>query len=266
MQVPLVRGVTFWICQKHKTVFMFTQLKQKLSRQRCINPEVISYQTIRRAIGWLGILLPFGLVLGSFILGQCSVIQPSISHYYYTNMREVFVGTLCAVSLFLFSYKGFSLMDSMSANIAGLFALGVALFPTDIICENDGYHACQNYIVSLTNIPFHATIHFTCAACFFVTLALMSIFLFTKSNQIKEKQTAQKRKRNIVYVVCGVIMILSIVILGIYFIENGNKDSRIVFSLETLSLLAFGISWLTKGEALFGDKPPEKDQNNVTVR
>lgn len=94
----------------------------------------------------------------------------------------------------------------------------------------------------------------------------MSIFLFTKSDQSKENQTPQKRTRNIVYIVCGVIMILSILILGIYFIEHGNKDSRIVFSLEILSLLAFGISWLTKGEALFGDKQPEKNNNNVSIR
>ena len=60
-------------------------------------PEIISYYTMRRAIGVLGITLPLILLAGSFLLGDCKEVQGSISTYYYTNMRNIFVGFNCAV-------------------------------------------------------------------------------------------------------------------------------------------------------------------------
>jgi hypothetical protein len=234
---------------------------KSLLAERSKTPELISYQTLRRAIGWMGISLPFALLLGSIIFGQCSKIQPSISHYYYTNMREVFEGTLCAVSLFLFSYRGYTRLDSYASNLAGLGSLGVALFPTDIKYNADGITCfpCQEDVASIFNISFHSTIHFSCAAVFFVTLALISIFLFTKSKHVKEKQTPEKRKRNVIYRLSGIIMLASISCIGIYVVSGGNSYNQTIFWCETLALLFFGISWLTKGEALFGDKHPQSE-------
>ncbi|MEO7991199.1 MAG: DUF998 domain-containing protein [Chryseolinea sp.] len=206
---------------------------------------------MRNAIGWLGSMLPVALIVGSFLFGPCDIIQPSISHYYFTNMREVFVGLMCAVGLFLFSYKGHSRLDSMVSNAAGLFAFGVALFPTNAI---DGYH-CQHEIISFINVPFHSVIHFTCAGLFFFTLSMMSLLLFTKSKETKENQTDEKRTRNVIYKVCGWIMLVSIAIIAISGpVLHVDETSQITFWFETVALLAFGISWLTKGEMLFGDK------------
>ena len=74
---------------------------------------IISYMTLRQAIGWLGILLPFALLIGNYLISLvtdfetgCNPFKMSISDYYYTRMGEVFVGTLCAVALFLFCYNG----------------------------------------------------------------------------------------------------------------------------------------------------------------
>jgi len=223
---------------------------KKLSQKKRETAEVISFQTIRRAVGWFGILLPVVLVLGSFIFDHCQALQPSISHYYYTNMREIFVGVLGSVSLFLFTYKGFSTLDSIASSMAGFFSLTVALFPTDII---NGF-PCQTDVTSVFNVSFHDKIHLVSAALFFITLALMSIFLFTKSKHIKARQTPQKRIRNVIYIVTGIIMLSCIAAIGIYFLTKGNPKSQVVFWFEALALLAFGISWLTKGEALFGDK------------
>ena len=231
---------------------MLNRLKNKfaeLAQERSATPEVISFQTIRRAVGWLGISLPI-VLLGAYLIGSCDELQPSISHFYYTNMREVFVGTLCAVSLFLFTYKGHSKLDSHAANLAGLCSLGVALFPTNILVN----FPCQKNVTPLIDITFHAAIHFTCAALFFLTLAYMSIALFTKSNLPEQERTLQKRKRNVVYKVCGWIMVGCIAWIGIYssFIQ-GQPETQTVFWFETIALISFGISWLTKGEALFGD-------------
>lgn len=224
---------------------------EEVSRERSETPELISFLTLRKSIGWLGCLLPFVLILGSLLFGDCHQVQPSISHYYFTNMREVFVGILCAVGLFLFSYRGHSRLDSISANLAGVFGLGVAVFPTDKIAIQN----CQTDVVSFIQWEANASIHYSCAALFFLTLAFMSLFLFTKSKYKWEDQTPEKRGRNLVYKVCGYLMIFSIAIIAVRVpLFHADDNSRIVFWFETLALLSFGISWLTKGEALLRDK------------
>jgi len=100
------------------------------------NFDIFTYRRIRRAIGYLGISLPFLLVGFSLISFFQTKIQPSISHYYYTNLREIFTGTLCAVGLFLIRYKGHGNAsiwknDNLLTNIAGIMAIGVALVPTN---------------------------------------------------------------------------------------------------------------------------------------
>ena len=96
------------------------------------NKLVLSYLTVRKLIGILGLLFPLLLILGSFILGHCHSIQQSISNYYHTNMRDVFVGYVCTLSIFLFSYKGYDLTDRIVSALAGIFGLIVALFPTNL--------------------------------------------------------------------------------------------------------------------------------------
>lgn len=95
--------------------------------------DVFTYRRIRKAIGLLGVSLPIVLVLFSFIDFFQSNLQSSISHYYYTNLREIFTGTLCAVGLFLIRYKGHENKsifknDSLLTNLAGIMAFGVAFF------------------------------------------------------------------------------------------------------------------------------------------
>lgn len=165
-------------------------------------------------------------------------------------MREVFVGILCAVSLFLFTYKGHSKLDSYAANLAGICALGVAIFPTDIIV---GY-GCQQPVRSIFNWGVHNALHLGSAALFFITLAGMSLFLFTKSNKPKSEWSAPKRSRNKTYIICGVVMLVCVALIA--FSEplfGSTKTSKITFAMETLALVFFGISWLTKGEVVFRD-------------
>jgi hypothetical protein len=228
---------------------LFQQTWENLNADRGPTPEVISFQATRRAIGWLGILLPFVLILGSLLFDNCCVLQPSISHYYYTNMREIFVGVLCSVSLFLFTYKGYTPMDSLAANAAGIFCLGIALFPT-----NPMEFPCQQPVVSIVFFEGQGLVHYIFAALFFTTLALTSFFLFTKRSKDITRRTPEKYKRNVVYRLCAVAMGLSLltILLG-KFVWKVPAESHLTFWMEALALLAFGVSWLTKGEALFGD-------------
>ncbi len=56
--------------------------------------------------------------------------QTSISAYYYTPVRAIFVGTMIAVGLSLIVYKGRSSWEDISLNFAGMFAPVVAVAPT----------------------------------------------------------------------------------------------------------------------------------------
>ena len=79
------------------------------------NSLVISYLWLRTAIGIIGIALPFALVLGK-ILFDGGGLQNSMSAYYYTNTRNLFVGSLCAIGIFLMSYRGYGAKTTSPGN------------------------------------------------------------------------------------------------------------------------------------------------------
>ena len=57
-----------------------------------------------------------------------------------------------------------------------------------------------------------------------------------------------------IYKLCGLVMLGSICIIAVFSLSKVSDSNQITFWFETVALIAFGISWLTKGEALFGDK------------
>lgn len=212
---------------------------------------LISYLTLRKWVGFLGILLSFVLMTGSRIFDQCTQYQPSISHYYYSIMGNYFVGTLCAVALFLFSYKGYDRIDNITGNLAAVFAILVAFFPTDA----DSNSLCQFIRTSRKGSVNY--IHYTSAALLFSSFAFFSLFLFTKSSDKKAK-TSRKKIRNRLYIICGIIILACIILLGAYHLfENslpGLEKYKPVLVLESSALIAFGTSWIIKGESLLKDK------------
>ena len=154
-------------------------------------------------------------------------------------MRDELVGIICGVALFLLTYHGYTKRDSLASKLAGLFALGIAFFPTS--ATND-----KADIVS--------KLHYITAGIFFVILSYMSIALFTKTSG---NITPEKKIRNRIYRVCGIIMLISVI--GIPIDNIPAIHDRIAFLkptliLETSALAAFGFSWLIKGEFLLKDK------------
>lgn len=218
---------------------------------------VISYITTRQAIGWMGILFPFVLLFGNYLISWltgyetgCNPFKNSISLFYYTRMGDVFVGTLCAVGLFLVSYKGYETKDNVVSTLAGIFAFGIALLP----CTSDVSIPCN--MRAYISIQLIGTLHLTMAALFFTTLAYMSYFIFTMS---AGEQTKNKAARNTIYKTCAWVMVGCLIGIVIYMVWLKKsfpvlENYHIVYWLETIALLAFGVSWLTKGEILLKDK------------
>ncbi|MBI1804932.1 MAG: hypothetical protein HY033_06060 [Ignavibacteriae bacterium] len=139
-------------------------------------------------VGIMGMALPVVACIWSVLFSDCHILLDSISAYYHTNMRDIFVGILCAVSFFLFAYHGYDNLDFITFKIASISALGIAFFPALI----NNKSSCINLAINasiITNI-----LHYSSAAIFFIVLAFISIFLFTKSkpNTRKEDRTTQK--------------------------------------------------------------------------
>ena len=205
----------------------------------------LSYLELRRAIGILGITLPIVLSLGALILFQTG-IQNSISSYYHTGMRDVFVGSFGAIGLFLLSYKGYERRDDIAGNLACMFAIGVALFPTTADSATTNGARLIGYV------------HLAFATLFFLTIIYFSLFLFTRTDPNKSP-SKRKLLRNKVYKACGYAMGICMLFIVIYFLLPGEtgavfKEYKPVYWLESLADFAFGIAWAVKGEALLKDE------------
>ena len=203
---------------------------------------------MRRSIGILGISLPFIVILGGFAQGEPG-LQGSISGYYYTNMRDFIVGILSGVALFLISYKGYEKIDDIVANMSGIFALGMIFFPTAMYSDK-----AVRVGMFLIDDNISEQIHLTFGALFFLALSFNSLFLFTRRHP--GVMGKEKKRRNMIYRSCGIVMFVAIVCISMYAIFlRGTFIAAInpVLIFESVALLAFGISWWVKGNTLFKD-------------
>jgi hypothetical protein len=212
-------------------------------------PHLLSYMTLRKAIGGIGIALPIVLIIGDWLLpGEFPTIYDSISYYYHTVMRDVLVGSLCAAGVFLVTYKGYpESKDNLVSNLAGAGAIGVALFPTP---GGSDPTTLQEFFGE----DILGLFHVVGAATFFVSLGYMSIWLFTRTGG---GLTARKRQRNRIYRSCGwTILVCIALIASLWFIPTNSSIKQLhpVLVLEAVAIWAFGISWLTKGEAILKDE------------
>lgn len=191
-----------------------------------------AYWFLRLAVGWLGIVLPLGLLIGNiwFFAGSA---QDSISYYYYTHMRNFLVGDLCAIGVFLLFYwpnpRGVYRADAWLTNLAGLLAICVAFCPTR---ENKTPYTFVNHL------------HPIFAGSLFITLALIALFLFTRGRRTEEGKRTGKTK---CYIACGIIILLCSAAAFITSILNVGSSTVLLYVLETIAVMAFAVSWLVKG-------------------
>jgi hypothetical protein len=197
----------------------------------------MSHLGVRRGVGFLSLALPVVLVLGKIWLDGGG-IQTSISGYYYTVMRDYFVGTQCAIAVLLLSY-GYERTDSYLGNAVAAFAVGIALLPTS---RPGIHHTTAETIVG--------QVHLACATLFFLGMAYFSFFLFTRADTHRAT-TPQKRQRNVVYRVCGITIVACLALVPVtnLVLTSQLRDQvHPLFWLESVAVWAIAVSWLTKGE------------------
>jgi hypothetical protein len=207
-----------------------------------------AYYRMRRMLGWLGFTLPFLLILGGWL--SQGAVEPSLSDYYHTLMRDAFVGVLTAIGLFLITYPGHSrvpgerLSDDLITSIAGIAAFGVAYFPNEM--RTNG-----NLLGSITQqalgYKLAAAAHYAAAIVFLAALTALCLGRFAR--------TAKPLRRRI-YRACGwtiAAMTVAVIVASWFKVMGPAGPQRVVNHAllvlwgEAIAIWAFAVAWLVKG-------------------
>lgn len=230
-------------CERPTANCQARRVKLELSKQA--NAMVLSYKGIRRAVGVSGLMLPVVLGPGGWLLGI--EFQDNISSYYHTGLRDVFVGTMCAIAVFLFCYRGHDWVESWTANLGCLFALGVALCPLD-------YNSDPLFQKSITGY-----LHTVSGGGFFLTLAFYSLYHFPRSADDSVESEPHPWERNFIYRTSGIVILISMLAMGIYLLlipaewKSWLNDYNFLFWMEWVAVWSFAAAWLTKGRVILAE-------------
>jgi hypothetical protein len=194
-----------------------------------------TYRALRIGIAATAFAFPILLAVGGYFLAGLA-LEGSMSAYYHAGnsaMRNVFVGILFAVGMILFLYQGFTVLEDWALNFAGVFALGVALFPMAWPAGSGGS-------------PFSA--HGIFAVLFFLCIAYVCIF--RASDTLSLIKDAKKRERyRALYRMIGIFMIAS-PLLAFVSISILKLNRSLIFFVEAAGVYVFAWYWLLKSREI----------------
>ena len=196
-----------------------------------------SYIRQRQGMSVLAGAFPFIFLASSFVLRHVD-FQPSLSAYYWTHdmERNLFVGVLWAIGVFLVLYKGYTKLEDWILNVAGICAAGIALFPTP--------HGEEG-----------TWLHYVFAGLFFACIFYVCIFMSEKSlEEMPDKARAERFR--VAYRWCASVMIVSVAVALAgklllrheYFsaiLEHGG-----IFVFEATGVWSFAAFWYIKTREL----------------
>lgn len=226
-----------------------------------------SYLLIRVSVGFIGILLPIALMLGEWLLIREDVeFHGSLSAYYHSPMRDLFVASLSVTGFLLMTYMAGErrTSDFRVSLVAGAAVVGVAFFPTGrpglepgaalcgVVPEPAGCSSVQQALGE----KLTAGIHFGFAAVFIIGLAVIA-YLFAQ----RDKDRNHERKYARIQHICVWVIVASIVWVALgSFLPLTIGPFTPLYVGEVGSVWAFGVSWLIASRDLTagitGYQPP----------
>ena len=209
-----------------------------------VSRYVRSYLLMRIFVGALGVALPFVLVLGDGLLFDGEPFpRDSLSAYYYSGVRELFVGGLSATGIFLITYKvADRTLDNTLSIVAGMSALAVALFPTGPPAHVSQLTPLQEKL----DADLVEVIHFTAAGTFIVALGVICFFFGVREGARPPRKGNRSPSfwRRYHWTCAGAI---AAALVWILVTELIGRPSRSLLIGEAVSVWAFGASWFMKG-------------------
>lgn len=225
-------------------------------RSRDRNELIVSYLFLRQVVGWIGTLLPIVLLVGNAI-SSTAPRPDSMSGYYYTDMRNIFVGTLCALGVFLVAYRGYDDVDESITNVAGLAAIGVAFCPTKPAVCTAAAGACPATSVThlSTSQQLVGDVHLVLAATTLIALGLMAL-RFAKQGHGEPGGGSQPNSaaENAIYRASGGTILACVILAVLSNLLSASVKANwpLLFIFEAIAIFAFGVSWFVKGRTIQG--------------
>jgi hypothetical protein len=190
----------------------------------------------RLVLGIICGLLPICCVLFGLVGADEALLGDawwhSISATYYSNSQVWMIGSLVLASFFFATYKGYDLGDKVLTSIGAISSLCIVIFPT----WNNVYDKCGLFMLPTR---LSSTLHNISAAVLFISFAVMILTQFTKGKD---------KKRNIIYYICGTIIVLAMISQVVTSVLN---ISWMTLINEFFMLEAFAVAWIVKSRVTF---------------
>lgn len=216
---------------------------------------VQTYFALRFALGMLSLALPPALYVLGHVL-QDIRLQPSISAYYHSDARDIFVGVLWATGLGLIAYRGFSRREDWALNIGGVLACCIAVFPMSpadaLGCILGGDPA--SYLEMSARYDrtaaqmITAQLHFPAAVSFYLVLGF--VMIFCAHHTLHLVPLRRRRWYLAAYPSFGAIFVGSMLVVFVWFKVLMKSESpcsdRWLFWVEVAGVVSFALFWFIK--------------------
>jgi hypothetical protein len=199
---------------------------------------------LRLGIGVVGVFLPAGLIAVNWVRhfwqhGPGFVIIPtSMSGSYWTTARDVFVGSLCAIGVFLIGYRRTRVQD-LCSTVAGICALLVAFNPTAPGPGMVGEPPWVNYL------------HHGAAGALLLTLGAFCFVFFAEYRRPHAGTPAAAgppdtgRPAGVIYLTSGCTVIAAVIAALITGLLGVGSTWPLLYLLEAIAVFSFGAAWIT---------------------
>jgi len=208
------------------------------------NQVTATYKMLRLGLAVIAFAFPLVLWIGGYLRAELP-LAGSMSAYYYESggvgvMRNEFVGILFAVGALLFAYQGYSEFEDMALNVAGILALGIAIFPMKWPASTGGSFS----------------LHGACAISFFVCIAYVCIWRAGDTLPLIKDEAMRERYR-LVYRLLGAAMVIC-PFLAWTLISLMPLRKSAIFFVELAGIYVFATYWIIKTHEAYKTKVDEK--------
>ena len=240
-----------------------------------------TYFSLRAGLAALAFAFPFVLyAYGKLIHGLD--LQPSMSAYFWAAtadqcaafpMRSIFVGFLFAIGVGLYAYKGFTELENVLLNVAGIAAALIAIFPETIKLAEEAtdpriaqlFRDCP--AIKVWASQSHWQIHNIAAIGLFVLLGVVAWACAEKTLEFAPETVNDAWFRR-TYKTIAIVMLM-FPLLGFAVAYAVGLGIYRVFFIEAAGILTFGTYWAVKTRELWLsqlEKEPAKAVQNALAR
>lgn len=161
--------------------------------------------------------------------------------------RVIFSGTLFALGVILILYKGFSTAEDWLLNLAGFFALGIAIYP---MWWKDGYDKTFPYAALYHKVGYG---HYVFAFGLFASMACVAFFCQDQSlTVLPENARLSRRWFKCLYKAIGAAMAIYLILaigwylLNHWYLLNDGWPGHSLYVVECVGVEIFATYWLLK--------------------